>query len=189
MRSCALGTELWTACDPCFPIQWSCFMGRRSRCSLPLCTNYAWHYQIASFKVHGKIIITRLVPLTDLDSHRKHVSIWYGVCVEPGSASLCGDQDNLLFRRYATILAFDVKVERDAQDLADTLGVKIFQADIIYHLFDKFMAYREELRQRKREEFKHVAVFPCKLRILPHVRNNFCCVVCLALFCLQSHRS
>lgn len=71
--------------------------------------------------------------------------------------------------RYATILAFDVKIERDAQDLADTLGVKIFQADIIYHLFDKFMAYREELRQKKRDEFKHIAVFPCKLKILPQV--------------------
>jgi len=81
------------------------------------------------------------------------------------------------FYRYATILAFDVKVERDAQDLADSLGVKIFQADIIYHLFDKFMAYREELRQRKREEFKHIAVFPCKLKVLPQVRKNFhvCC--------------
>jgi translation initiation factor 5B len=77
-----------------------------------------------------------------------------------------------LFCRYATILAFDVKVERDAQDLADSLGVKIFQADIIYHLFDKFMAYREELKQRKREEFKHIAVFPCKLKVLPQVRRN-----------------
>nr|CAI5844109.1 unnamed protein product [Callosobruchus analis] len=74
--------------------------------------------------------------------------------------------------QYATILAFDVKVEKDAQELADSLGVKIFQADIIYHLFDKFMAYREELRQRKREEFKHVAVFPCKLRVLPQFVFN-----------------
>ncbi|KAJ4447098.1 hypothetical protein ANN_09098 [Periplaneta americana] len=73
---------------------------------------------------------------------------------------------------YATILAFDVKVERDAQDLADSLGVKIFQADIIYHLFDKFMAYREELKQRKREEFKHIAVFPCKLKVLPQFIFN-----------------
>lgn len=38
-----------------------------------------------------------------------------------------------------------MKDEQDAQELADWLGVKIFQADIIYHLFDKFMAYREEL--------------------------------------------
>jgi translation initiation factor 5B len=58
-----------------------------------------------------------------------------------------------------------VKIERDAQDLADHLGVKIFQADIIYHLFDKFMAYREELKARKRDEFKSVAVFPCKLKV------------------------
>lgn len=67
--------------------------------------------------------------------------------------------------RYATILAFDVKVERDAQELADSLGVKIFQADIIYHLFDKFTAYREELRQKKRDEFKSIAVFPCKMKV------------------------
>jgi translation initiation factor 5B len=29
--------------------------------------------------------------------------------------------------KYTVILAFDVKVERDAQDMADSLGVKIFQ--------------------------------------------------------------
>ncbi|KAH8263817.1 hypothetical protein KR038_007926 [Drosophila bunnanda] len=74
--------------------------------------------------------------------------------------------------QYATILAFDVKIEREAQEMADSLGVKIFQADIIYHLFDKFTAYREELKQKKREEFRSVAVFPCKLRILPHFIFN-----------------
>lgn len=45
--------------------------------------------------------------------------------------------------RYAVILAFDVRIEREAQEMADSLGVKIFSADIIYHLFDKFKAYRE----------------------------------------------
>ncbi|XP_011138422.1 eukaryotic translation initiation factor 5B isoform X1 [Harpegnathos saltator] len=74
--------------------------------------------------------------------------------------------------QYATILAFDVKIEKDAQELADSLGVKIFQADIIYHLFDKFTAYREELKQRKRDEHKHIAVFPCKLKILPQYVFN-----------------
>lgn len=34
------------------------------------------------------------------------------------------------------------------------------------------MAYREELKQKKREEFKHIAVFPCKLRILPQFVFN-----------------
>ena len=70
------------------------------------------------------------------------------------------------------ILAFDVKVERDAQELADSLGVRIFSADIIYHLFDQFMAYRAELKRQKQEEFKFIAVFPCKLRILPNCIFN-----------------
>lgn len=53
------------------------------------------------------------------------------------------------------------------------------QADIIYHLFDKFMAYREELKQRKRNEFKDIAVFPCKLKVLPQfVFNSRDPIVC-----------
>jgi translation initiation factor 5B len=78
--------------------------------------------------------------------------------------------------RYATILAFDVKIERDAQDLADNLGVKIFQADIIYHLFDKFTAYREELKQQKRDQFKSIAVFPCKLKVSQSIQSEFVCM-------------
>ena len=46
------------------------------------------------------------------------------------------------FFRWAVILAFDVRVERDAQEMADSLGVKIFVADIIYHLFDNFLKHR-----------------------------------------------
>ncbi|GFY39554.1 eukaryotic translation initiation factor 5B [Trichonephila inaurata madagascariensis] len=67
-------------------------------------------------------------------------------------------------KMYATILAFDVKVEKDAQDLADSLGVKIFSANIIYHLFDAFVNYRDEA-MKKREEVKHHVVFPCILKI------------------------
>uniref|UniRef100_M1DPK2 Translation initiation factor if-2 n=1 Tax=Solanum tuberosum TaxID=4113 RepID=M1DPK2_SOLTU len=39
-------------------------------------------------------------------------------------------------KEYATILAFDVKVTQEARELSDELGVKVFMADIIYHLFD-----------------------------------------------------
>lgn len=53
------------------------------------------------------------------------------------------------------------------------------QADIIYHLFDKFTAYRDELKQRKRNEFKDIAVFPCKLKVLPQfVFNSRDPIVC-----------
>lgn len=68
---------------------------------------------------------------------------------------------------YACILAFDVKIERDAQELADNLGVRIFQAEIIYHLFDKFTAHIEDVKKKQREQFKSIAVFPTKLKILP----------------------
>jgi len=75
-------------------------------------------------------------------------------------------------KEFACLLAFDVKVERDAQEMADGLGVKIFTADIIYHLFDQFTAYKDELKERRKDEHKNEAVFPCRLRILPQCIFN-----------------
>uniref|UniRef100_M3ZFL6 Eukaryotic translation initiation factor 5B n=1 Tax=Xiphophorus maculatus TaxID=8083 RepID=M3ZFL6_XIPMA len=72
---------------------------------------------------------------------------------------------------YAVILAFDVKVERESQEMADSLGVRIFSAEIIYHLFDAFTKYREDYKKSKQEEF-HIAVFPVKLRVLPQFIFN-----------------
>ncbi|XP_032412051.1 eukaryotic translation initiation factor 5B isoform X1 [Xiphophorus hellerii] len=74
--------------------------------------------------------------------------------------------------QYAVILAFDVKVERESQEMADSLGVRIFSAEIIYHLFDAFTKYREDYKKSKQEEFKHIAVFPVKLRVLPQFIFN-----------------
>ncbi|XP_077199626.1 eukaryotic translation initiation factor 5B isoform X2 [Paroedura picta] len=74
--------------------------------------------------------------------------------------------------QYAVILAFDVRVERDAQEMADSLGVRIFSAEIIYHLFDAFTKYRQDYKKQKQEEFKHIAVFPCKMKILPQFIFN-----------------
>lgn len=73
---------------------------------------------------------------------------------------------------FACILAFDVKVERDAQELADQQGIRIFQAEIIYHLFDKFTAHIEEVKRKQREQYRNIAVFPCKLKILPQFIFN-----------------
>ena len=73
---------------------------------------------------------------------------------------------------HAVILAFDVKVERDAQEMADSIGLRIFTADIIYHLFDKFTAYKNELKEKRKAQYRHIAVFPCKLRILPQCIFN-----------------
>ena len=73
---------------------------------------------------------------------------------------------------YGVILAFDVKVERDALELADSSGIKIFTADIIYHLFDKFQGYKEDLKQKAKDKHRHVAMLPCKLRILSNCIFN-----------------
>ncbi|KAH0664178.1 hypothetical protein KY284_029109 [Solanum tuberosum] len=76
-------------------------------------------------------------------------------------------------KEYATILAFDVKVTQEARELAEEAGVKIFIADIIYHLFDQFKAYIDNLKEEKKKEVAEEAVFPCSLKIVPnHVYNK-----------------
>ncbi|KAI9880095.1 MAG: hypothetical protein M1830_005340 [Pleopsidium flavum] len=66
-------------------------------------------------------------------------------------------------KEYAVMLCFDVKVDKEAQTYADDVGVKIFTADIIYHLFDDFTKHMAQLVEQKKEESKLLAVFPCVL--------------------------
>ena len=75
-------------------------------------------------------------------------------------------------KEYATILAFDVKVMPDARELADETGVRIFVADIIYHLFDQFKAYIDNLKEEKKKESAEEAVFPSVLKIMPNCIFN-----------------
>lgn len=67
-------------------------------------------------------------------------------------------------KEYAVMLCFDVKVDKEAQQYADEVGVKIFTADIIYHLFDDFTKHMAQLVEQKKEESKMLAVFPCVLK-------------------------
>ena len=62
---------------------------------------------------------------------------------------------------YATILAFDVKIDSEARKHAEETSVRIFTADIIYHLFDQFTAYMDRLMEQRRQEARNLAVFPC----------------------------
>ena len=66
-------------------------------------------------------------------------------------------------KEYAVMLCFDVKVDKEAQSYADEVGVKIFTADIIYHLFDDFTKHMAQLAEQKKEDSKLLAVFPCVL--------------------------
>ena len=67
-------------------------------------------------------------------------------------------------KEYAVMLCFDVKVDKDAAQYAQDLGIKVFTADIIYHLFDAFTKHIEERNELKKEENKLLAVFPCVLK-------------------------
>lgn len=67
-------------------------------------------------------------------------------------------------KEYAVMLCFDVKVDKDAYAYAEEIGVKIFTADIIYHLFDSFTQHMAQLTEQKKEESKLLAVFPCVIQ-------------------------
>lgn len=61
-------------------------------------------------------------------------------------------------KKYACVLAFDVPVSKEARELAEDAGVKVFTADIIYHLFDQFTAYLRQVRHRQQRP-----PYPCSL--------------------------
>lgn len=74
---------------------------------------------------------------------------------------------------YATILAFDVPVEREAREHAQEMGVRVMTAEIIYHLFDQFTAYMKQIEDQRRAEASALAVFPSIIKILPqHIFNQ-----------------
>lgn len=66
----------------------------------------------------------------------------------------------------AVMLCFDVDLDKDAEKLAEDLGVKIFSARIIYHLFDAFVAHQKAVLDRKQKASADTAVWPCRLKIL-----------------------
>jgi len=69
-------------------------------------------------------------------------------------------------KEYATILAFDVRVTPEAAKFAEEEGIKIFTAQIIYHLFDEFTAYVKMCQDARKDTGGTNAIFPCALEIV-----------------------
>jgi translation initiation factor 5B len=67
-------------------------------------------------------------------------------------------------KEFAVMLCFDVKVDKDAMAYANEIGVKVFTADIIYHLFDAFTEHMAQLTEQRKEEAKLLAIFPCVIK-------------------------
>lgn len=93
-------------------------------------------------------------------------------------------------KKFAVILAFDVPVSKEARELAAEYNVKIFTADIIYHLFDQFTAYMKQIKSQEQEAARLEAVFPCVLQVgalaiiflwVPAAANSLPHVVCCCM--------
>ncbi len=60
-----------------------------------------------------------------------------------------------------------MKITPDARAAADEMGVRIFTADIIYHLTDQFDKYlKDSVREMQESKAAEIA-FPCVCRIIP----------------------
>lgn len=63
-------------------------------------------------------------------------------------------------KEFAVMLCFDVRIDREAEQYANEHGIRLFTADIIYHLFDAFTAYQKQILEERRRANIHEAVFP-----------------------------
>lgn len=73
---------------------------------------------------------------------------------------------------YAIMLCFDVKIDREAEEYARENKIKLFRADIIYHLFDAFTAYQKQLLEQRKKDKMHEAVYPCVLRTIQVINKR-----------------
>ena len=76
-------------------------------------------------------------------------------------------------KEFLTILAFNINIDDDVQVFANKNGIKIFSAEIIYHLYDLFIKYRNDIIKERKNFYKPQAIFPCCLKILEkHIYNK-----------------
>lgn len=86
---------------------------------------------------------------------------------------------------YAQILAFDVPIDKDAQLLANELNVKISKQNVIYHLFDEFTKYIEDIKKKKQDEMKHEFVYPCIVEVVPGCVFNKVNPIIIGVSCIE----
>ncbi|RLF14043.1 MAG: translation initiation factor IF-2 [Thermoprotei archaeon] len=68
---------------------------------------------------------------------------------------------------YGVILAFNVKVLPDAEELAANEGVAIFTNNIIYRLIEDYEKWVQRMKEREVSEAMRKLIWPGKIRILP----------------------
>ena len=66
------------------------------------------------------------------------------------------------------VLAFGVKVLPDAEEEAKTLGVPIFQSNVVYHLVDEYKLWMEKERKAETKKALEALTLPGLVRVLPN---------------------
>lgn len=67
--------------------------------------------------------------------------------------------------KLAIVLAFDVTTSDGAREMAEKEGIKIFTANIIYHLFDAFTRYTEDYEKEEMERLRGLVIFPVLVEV------------------------
>jgi translation initiation factor 5B len=78
-------------------------------------------------------------------------------------ASVVKSYDPLL----GVVLAFNVRILPDAEEIALNIGVKIFREPIIYNLIDKYLDWLRSKRESRSEQEFEKLIKPGKIRVLP----------------------
>lgn len=72
----------------------------------------------------------------------------------------------------AIMLCFDVKIDKEAEQYAQENNIRIFNSNIIYHLFDSFTAYQQQLLEKKRQDNADLAIYPCILKTIQIINKR-----------------
>lgn len=76
--------------------------------------------------------------------------------------------DTVKNKELSCLLAFDIQIEKTAQQEADKLGLLIFSENIIYTLFDKFDKFQKDISIEKQKCIESEIIFPVSLVIQPN---------------------
>ncbi len=70
-------------------------------------------------------------------------------------------------KEYGVIIAFNVKVLTEAEEMAAREGIKIFRHNVIYRLIEEFVEWIKKLKEEEKMKELEQLVRPGKVRILP----------------------
>lgn len=68
---------------------------------------------------------------------------------------------------YGVIVAFNVKILKDAEELSQKEGIPIFTGNIIYRLLEDFIKWLKEYKEYEKKKELEGLIRPAKIKILP----------------------